>query len=624
MTGRQEYVTVPASRGSRVPSNALAETIGLSSNPLIDVLLTGSRWTADPLTFGFARSSADYEEDHSDEDLLAQFRTFTASQEEAVRRFLTGMALDGSTDPMSLMAFTGLRFVEATGEAVAEAVMRFGRSLATTSGQAGFPFDPESSPGAAGDVWLAAALVQAPLPGTYSYFTLQHEVGHALGLKHPHDTFEGAGPVMPLSLDAHQNTVMSYRSYIGGEVEGVTTNAPDGFTGSFMPLDILVLQWLYGANHGTRGGNTTYAFDPATGALLIDGEAQMTQEGGKVFRTIWDGGGTDSLDLSAFGGGVRIDLTPGGWTRFDPARLAVVGLSSATPDGLSYEAPGNLAFALQPDAGDLRPLIENATGGGGQDTITGNAAANRLEGGGGADRMFGGAGDDLLLGGEGDDRAAGSAGADTLEMGAGDDTGLGRSGDDLLLGFAGSDLLRGMDGADTLHGGRIGFPDVDGTGGADTLLGMGGDDVLFGGEGDDDLRGGMGDDLLSGGDGPDWLRGGEGADTFIGGGESDRLSSQHDGAADVFVFRLDGQEGMDVISGFESGIDFVHLEIEPQDFAFELSHRASTAAVTILYDIASGNWLLVDLDGSGAGAAMPVARFRGAVTLSAADFVLVG
>ena len=39
-------------------------------------------------------------------------------------------------------------------------------------------------------------------------------------------------------------------------------------------------------------------------------------------------------------------------------------------------------------------VIENATSGGGNDTLVGNAAANVLNGGAGADRMTGGAGKD--------------------------------------------------------------------------------------------------------------------------------------------------------------------------------------------------------------------------------------
>ncbi|MBX9699278.1 MAG: M10 family metallopeptidase C-terminal domain-containing protein, partial [Acetobacteraceae bacterium] len=57
-------------------------------------------------------------------------------------------------------------------------------------------------------------------------------------------------------------------------------------------------------------------------------------------------------------------------------------------------------------------VIENATGGDGNDRITGNAAANRLEGGLGADGIDGGKGDDTLVGGGGADALTGGAGRD--------------------------------------------------------------------------------------------------------------------------------------------------------------------------------------------------------------------
>ncbi len=42
--------------------------------------------------------------------------------------------------------------------------------------------------------------------GEHGYTTLIHEIGHALGLKHPHD----GAPNLPSGEDNHTNTVMSY------------------------------------------------------------------------------------------------------------------------------------------------------------------------------------------------------------------------------------------------------------------------------------------------------------------------------------------------------------------------------------------------------------------------------
>ena len=57
-----------------------------------------------------------------------------------------------------------------------------------------------------------------------------HHVGHALGLKHPHD----GTPTMPALLDFNTSTVMSYQ-FLG--------ESP----GTLMPFDIMALQYLYGS-----------------------------------------------------------------------------------------------------------------------------------------------------------------------------------------------------------------------------------------------------------------------------------------------------------------------------------------------------------------------------------------
>jgi len=42
------------------------------------------------------------------------------------------------------------------------------------------------------------------------------------------------------------------------------------------------------------------AFDPATGGMAVDGQAPDPSVANKVFRTLWDGGGSDLIDLSAY------------------------------------------------------------------------------------------------------------------------------------------------------------------------------------------------------------------------------------------------------------------------------------------------------------------------------------
>lgn len=130
-------------------------------------------------------------------------------------------------------------------------------------------------------------------PGQYGYFILIHEIGHALGLKHP---FEGS-PALPLAEDHDSNTVMSYTT------RGDAPATP-------MPYDLLALHYLYGMRPHNAGSDT-YRF-------TTRGADQYTL-GGELYQdtlyhlrqTLWDSGGLNTLDLSALpyrSDGYRVDL----------------------------------------------------------------------------------------------------------------------------------------------------------------------------------------------------------------------------------------------------------------------------------------------------------------------------
>src|SRR5690606_1581901 len=94
-------------------------------------------------------------------------------------------------------------------------------------------------------------------------------------------------------------SVMSYKSYVGSTAGGYT-NSSDSYPQTLMMYDIAALQVMYGANYSTNSGDTVYSWSATTGRMSINGVAQATPVGNKIFLTLWDGGGNDTYDFSNY------------------------------------------------------------------------------------------------------------------------------------------------------------------------------------------------------------------------------------------------------------------------------------------------------------------------------------
>ena len=334
--------------------------------------------------------------------------------------------------------------------------------------------------------------------GQVNFDILVHEIGHALGLKHP---FEG-DPTLETAIDDLVHTVMTYNP-VGG---------PATALGS---LDVLAIQHLYGQHtaDGTQAQNWSWDAPSLT----------LTQAGGAGDDTL---AGVAVNDRIRAGAGSDYVMTRAGSDRLDGE------------EGADTMAGG---------AGD-----DTLNGGAGNDILDGDNDNDTMVGGAGDDELWGMAGSDTLDGGEGDDYVSGGAGVNRLFGGAGSDTLTLSSGtsfvdggegyDELWYFAAGSGVtnyanltagggtyanieaiaLYGGQGVDTMVGGDL-IDFLMGYAGADSLSGGGGGDELYGDTGSDTLSGGDSSDLLDGSAGDDVILPGEGADEIWGGSGIDTV-----------------------------------------------------------------------------------------------------
>lgn len=430
------------------------KTVKTTGKSLIDGVLSGLAWTG-TITYAFPTSSSSYK--YSGEK-NSGFAAISTAQIDAALFAMEKSYGSAANDGFSVEGFTN---ADLTSGSAGSATIRFAQSNEPETAWAYMP----GTDAAAGDIWFGTEYAgtaddyRKPVAGNYAWHTLMHELGHALGLKHGHEAEGNFGP-LPTQYDSIEYSIMTYSGYI--DADDSYYYEQYGAPQTFMMADIAALQEMYGADFTTNSGNTVYKWTPGSGVTLVNGEAAIAPGANRIFATIWDGGGNDTFDLTAYKTSLKVDLRPGNASTFSIDQLAWLG---GGPN--KGYAAGNVFNALL-HRGDTRSLIENVKGGTAGDTIIGNQTANTLWGNAGDDKLYGESGNDTLYGGTGADRLSGAIGSDKL---------YGHSGNDLLYGGAGNDLLSGSSGNDS-------------------LLGEADNDVLYAGTGADKLTGGSGADIF--------------------------------------------------------------------------------------------------------------------------------
>ncbi|MGF6112094.1 M10 family metallopeptidase C-terminal domain-containing protein [Pseudomonas frederiksbergensis] len=513
-------------------------TSSLTGNSAVDSLLSGTYWLganwtpsgAANLSYSFVKPNTSYfATQYSTQNEYNAMYALTSAQQHAVTSALATWS-----------AVANINFTLTTDNISNVGDLRFGGYRLMDSDTAAWAYLPGNAPNA-GDVWIGDATDEVfPDKGSYDYLTFVHEIGHAIGLKHPFSASASNSTILDQSLDDVRYTVMSYNDSYSFQPTGPMT------------LDILAIQSLYGANNQWQTGNNFYNWAPDQ----------------SVFETIWDAGGIDAIDGSNQLSAVRINLNEGQFSQIGKAFLNLTTMT-AFNEGLS------IAYGAK---------IENAYGSVFNDTLIGNALDNRLDGMGGADTMIGGAGNDSYYVDNVGDVAVETGTSrseidavnttinytlgDNIEwlnmLGSADLNGTGNALDNRILGNTGHNILNGGAGADFMAGGTgndtyivdnagdvvsetstlVG--EIDAVRSSVTwTLGANLEWLFLTGNANINGIGNSQNNVLTGNDGNNQLNGGAGIDTLIGGKGNDDYGL--DQSAELALVQENANEGIDTL-----------------------------------------------------------------------------
>jgi Ca2+-binding RTX toxin-like protein len=559
-------------------------------------LLSGYSWSgADAsnspviVTYSFEDAAQNYlgNEGYS-AAFIASFTTFTLSERITARAAMEAWAQASGLILLEVQSGEGdVRFA------------KYDLDLSANAGAAGFAYYPsrdlyafdgrvfEYDLAIGGDVFIDTEFVAQE-------YLLLHEIGHALGFKHPFD----GDPTLEPSLNTASNTIMGYNAFTFTGGLGFFDQQAAAFVYGSATVDgshVAGWSWDTTARILTQTGGTTA--DRILGVNVrdvlrgADGADTLVGFGGDDTLT---GGGDDDALVGGEGadnlsGGLGADFLDGGdnpagtydYARYDDADYGSLVISLSSPWTNTGAAQGDRYYG-----------IEGIVGGVGNDLITGSPTQNALWGAGGNDTVEGGAGNDYMNGGDGSDTLSyrNSNASVNVNLNSGAASG----------GHAEGDTIRK-------------FESLLGSGFGDTLSGNTGNNVISGGGGGDTINAWHGNDYIFGGAGNDTLKGSLGADRFY------------------FDTALNAATNVDTITDFSPIDDFMMVDdaifstIGPAGFltmdrfaSVATGGNAATVNQRIVYEPTTGK-LFYDADGVGASIKVQFAQVTAGTALTAAD-----
>ncbi len=384
-------------------------------------LLSGSYWSgievsAKPtiVTYSFPTTAPGYDAAINDPNLtpaaLASFTAFNAAEQTMAR---TALAEWGNA--------SGLIFIEVAagqGDINFQKLSFAGTGYAGAGGIAYRPFGAwdfstypyfSSDLDSSGDVFM-----NADLPMVYG--TVLHEIGHALGLKHPTEAWTQFAANPPVThavwtTDDPALTIMSQLSGGTGHLTAIDMQAIQAIYGTQAQDGTQVASWSWNATSQTLTQTGFATNDAIRGSSVIDiinGQNGDDRLYGLNGNDVLNGGaGNDTLD-----GGPGNDRMTGG-TGDDTYVLTASGDKVIEALNEGYDRVFSIVSATLAANVEELDLFGTAKLSG-----TGNGLDNVIYGGGGANALKGLGGNDYMVGGAAKDQLTGGAGADVLWGGA--------------------------------------------------------------------------------------------------------------------------------------------------------------------------------------------------------------